>query len=209
MPPKSKKKYSSVLPKIKLGPVLGEGDQGTVYQHPLNDGLAVKILKGGVILNQELKLHRKAMKLGITPYIHKSSKNAMIMDRITPVKFLSTRREQIMLVKSLAKLVRAGILHNDLHVGNVGVVRSKTGRVTNVVIYDFGLAREIKPPTDVVVFEQIVLAQLYAMADPCNINNSSKNICANTSYILDMIYAIRRNEGEELKLLHRIFKTGK
>jgi RIO-like serine/threonine protein kinase len=85
------------------------------------------------------------------------------------------------LVNVVAKMVSHGIIHNDLHPGNIGVL--KNGKL---VIFDYGFSQradvEIKFP------EQVLMAQLYTI-----IEQYAKPIMFN-SLIYDTIYKIRQGK---------------
>jgi hypothetical protein len=113
---------------------------------------------------------------------------------------------QIQLVDLIAEFVINGFVHNDIHTDNIAM--NSRGEP---ILIDFGLTVEIPTPLDVITFNQILIAQLYAIVDPCNINNCPKysekqkhpncgftskhigNLCQ--GHILDVIYHLRNNKS--------------
>lgn len=63
------------------------------------------------------------------------------------------------LLQAIIAMVDLGIVHNDLHTGNIGF--TDDGRV---LLFDFGYAREIAPPASP-EREQIILAHLYQVLE--------------------------------------------
>ena len=103
------------------------------------------------------------------------------------------------LVQRTWLLIQNGIIHNDLHQGNVGMRRE--GRRMRGVIFDFGEAERIDPPRDCVVLRQLLVSQLYALITrtDCNTNNTIP-LCGDHP-IHDTIYLIRKHSPESLQEL--------
>lgn len=85
------------------------------------------------------------------------------------------------LVKVLEKMVKAGIIHQDCHPGNIGIL--KDGRV---VLFDFGFA--IFSHDKMTQPETILMSQLYIVLE-----HYDKNVMYD-SYLYDVIYQIRQNK---------------
>jgi predicted unusual protein kinase regulating ubiquinone biosynthesis (AarF/ABC1/UbiB family) len=85
------------------------------------------------------------------------------------------------LVKVLETMIKAGIIHQDCHPGNIGIL--KDGRV---VLFDFGFAifssEKMSQP------ETILMSQLYMVLE-----HYDKKIMYD-SYLYDVIYQIRQNK---------------
>lgn len=85
------------------------------------------------------------------------------------------------LVKVLETMIKAGIIHQDCHPGNIGIL--KDGRV---VLFDFGFAtfarEQMTEP------ETVLMSQLYIV-----IEQYDKSIMYE-SYLYDVIYKIRQNK---------------
>lgn len=144
----------------------------------------------------------------------------MCMEKIEPIKpmmLANSEDKQMELINEVARMVSHGYLHNDLHIGNVAVnIRTKMATVI-----DFGLTKKLETlPREEMLFNQIVLAQLYAILDPCNTNNCSLKSeewpqCYSDEYlsmicqgpISDEIYKIRTNESELWSTLKSTFTS--
>jgi tRNA A-37 threonylcarbamoyl transferase component Bud32 len=85
------------------------------------------------------------------------------------------------LVKVLETMVKAGIIHQDCHPGNIGIL--KDGRV---VLFDFGFA--IFSHEKMTQPETILMSQLYMVLE-----HYDKPIMYD-SYLYDVIYQIRQNK---------------
>ena len=93
----------------------------------------------------------------------------------------SPREMERKLVKVLETMVKAGIIHQDCHPGNIGIL--KNGQV---VLFDFGFAifshdKMTQPDT-------VLMSQLYIV-----IEQYDKKIMYD-SYLYDVIYRIRQNK---------------
>lgn len=68
-------------------------------------------------------------------------------------------------------MVFFGYIHNDLHAANVAI-RDENNLDTKAVIIDFGLTRKLPTrPDNKLLFDQLLVSQLYALIEPCNENN--------------------------------------
>ena len=106
-------------------------------------------------------------------------------------------------VEMVARLVAVGLIHNDLHYGNIGKLPGKDGQI---VLFDYGLAQLIDPPTHILVYAQIVMAQLYSLIDSCNNNNvkTFNDYCGKNNPIVDTINGIRKNDEKTMAALEKI-----
>lgn len=144
-----------------------------------------------------------------------NSLGIILMDKIYPITTKKVYSDKCStfpnkLIRIIAKSVYHGYIHNDLHIGNIA---KKTSRTNEPILIDFGLTQKIQPPTNPVVFNQIVIAQLYALTDSCNQNNFSVdceyapkcdklsdgiddiyNQC--NSCIMDVIYDLRNGQTD-------------
>lgn len=124
---------------------LGKGRHGRVYTSKKNKNIVIKIIKKKDYNNDEFKFAKKAGDLGIGPKIYKKSTNKdyvlIYMELITiPLyKWLlkkHTKKEYddayTKLVKLVKKLHKNNIIHGDIHVGNIGLIKNKW------VLYDYG-----------------------------------------------------------------------
>jgi tRNA A-37 threonylcarbamoyl transferase component Bud32 len=185
---------------LKLTKLLGKGAFGEVYEHPTNPNLVVK--RATNISESEMAMHRIMACLNVAPQLYDVGKNTIIMDRVRPL----TRDERISvtdqraLVVLVAKSVAAGLLHNDLHQGNVGWLRDA------MVMFDFGYTMQIEPIRDPVVYLQVVMAQLYSLIEPCSKENVSWCHAEDNenTIVADTIYGIRTNDLQTVSWLMAI-----
>lgn len=184
---------------------LGAGAGGTVYTVKHHPDLAMKLLinaetdkENEEAFDNELKMLQllQSKQLGtIVPQLvcFNRAERAIVTNRLYGVKpeqwgSVEFQRSVVTAIKALTK---SGILHNDLHAGNV--MANDAGRA---VLIDFDLSSVIKPK-DPAIEDQLVLAQLYALIDSCN-SNTRMNICLEDEpedqpgTIASEIYAIRQ-----------------
>ena len=161
----------------------------------------------------EISIHKAAAELGCAPKIYKDFSNiehegtvyarAIVMDLIQTFHSQSIPDEiQIDIIQRTWTLIQNGIIHNDLHQGNVGM-RQEKGRMRGV-IFDFGEAERIDPPTNCVVLRQLLVSQLYALITDtdCNVNNTI-SLCGNQP-IHNAIYQIRKHTPKLLQDLESL-----
>jgi len=184
-----------------LGPIIGTGENAVVHSAVDNKGtpLAMKIIQGGannLALQHEIEMHKRAQESQITARIYacyKAGDNLhVVMDSLQPYsEFKTTKKYERDLICKVWKMIQAGIIHNDLHQGNVGRLTSG-----EAVIFDFGFAKLVDAHTTTLVQEQLVIAQLYSLLENhehgCNTNNV-KNLC--NSAFVDEIYNIKQGKG--------------
>lgn len=166
---------------------------GAIYMHPTNKQWVIKYVNDVTKTRHEIEMHRKMAELGIAPLIHNTDHQAIVMDRVTPLPpsgKLSLSQEK-QLVAIIAKSVAAGLLHNDLHQANIGW---KYNDPDTMVMFDFGYTVQINPIVDDMVYLQVVMAQLYALIDPCSSANTTWCYAGQNKYAADVIYGIRQND---------------
>lgn len=171
-----------LLSHTEIGVRLGKGESGQVYALQSLSGSreieqfanehVVKFVTGAV--DHEIDTQSELNKKNLGPELiwhEKAGKYTIIcMQKIIPVKpsaLAVNHKMQRQLILEVIQMVKAGFLHNDLHIGNVAINAS----TREATVIDFGLTQKIEPPEENIVINQIVLAQLYAIIDPCNKNN--------------------------------------
>jgi hypothetical protein len=180
---------------------LGKGEYGDVLL-VRNGGVegAMKVMKDTPSNRREVGVQRMAAELGIAPKVYEdgsagNGKVYVVMQVVKPFPKSPTRVQQRGFVKAALKAVRAGIIHNDLHAGNVGL-----GPKGNVLLLDYGLTELHAPIQDPMLWRQVLIAQLYAFADPCNVNNPAFHCTRGNGggcggYVVDAIYALRNGKA--------------
>lgn len=188
--------------KIPVGTrVLGKGQTGTVFAHPASDAL---VIKRAPDMAREIEMHQLMACLGVAPAIEMVShdKTALVMQRVEPIATGAslTVNEQQQLVALVCKSVAAGLLHNDLHQGNIGRLGGR------MVMFDFGLTERIPVIQDDHVFLQVVMAQLYALIEPCSKENVSWCHAEDheNTVVADTIYGIRAGKRSTIQQLLRL-----
>ena len=221
------------LPNVQILKLLGKGDNASVYSIENDIDKVLKVIeidtKDTCIedTTREIEMCKELNKIDIGPQIYshvyiKSHKMVvLILERLKPMNrshgdFTVSRQKE--LIDKVAKMVDHGYIHNDLHLGNVMI--NATGKIT---VIDFGFTVKMEHrPRDELVFNQIVISQLYSILDPCNFNNcfgSSKSErwpdCAlskghlNTfcdskeSELVNEIYRLKRGESLLWKTVSR------
>ena len=195
-----------------IGKKLGSGQNAVVYEATKDSKkYAMKfICEPSDAIDREIRIHKRAMKLKCAPQIYedfsdvtlddKSFARALVMEKIRTFKRKITRQQQIDIMKNTWILLENGIIHNDMHQGNIGLlINNKRG-----IIFDFGEAEEIDPPTNKVILRQLFICQLYALitSDGCNENNKI-SLCGNEP-IHDAIYQVRAHKPKGLEELNEL-----
>ena len=234
-----KKKIDQFLSKekITLDKLLGRGNSGKVYSIKGDPTKVVKIIPFKnvatyKILKREIFTQKELNKLLVGPEVFKDNINILdstvpntkrkfsgeifiIMETVSTISSMSEISDndeyQHQLINEVAKMVFHGYLHNDLHVDNIAV-NVKTNKAT---IIDFGLTMKLpNPPDNKLLFDQLLLAQLYALIEPCNENNFpvDKRDCGLEEEVLseicdgpivEEIYAIRNDKSKIWYTLHK------
>jgi predicted Ser/Thr protein kinase len=135
----------------------------------------------------------------------------IVMQIIQPIWFGGPNRNTItelhqqQLVSKTWRMVQLGIIHNDLHQGNVGILNGEA------CIYDFGEAEIINVqsvPLPPVVMRQLLVSQLYSLLtrEGCNHNNNI-DLCGDNMPIHDAIYFVKSHTNDDLTLLNNMIKN--
>ena len=134
----------------------------------------------------------------------------IVMEIIQPIWVGDGNRNTItvphqqQLVSKTWKMVQLGIIHNDLHQGNVGILNEEA------CIYDFGEAEIIQGvPLPSVVMRQLLVSQLYSLLtrEGCNHNNNI-DLCGDRMPIHDAIYYVKSHTAQDLSLLENMINFG-
>lgn len=88
---------------------------------------------------------------------------------------------EVKLLKALETMVKAGIIHQDCHPGNIGILANG-----QVVLFDFGFSLWSVDP--ITLPETVLMSQLYIVLE-----HYHKEIMYE-SYLYDIIYKIRQNK---------------
>lgn len=195
---------------------LGSGDNAVVYEATKGrKKYAMKFIREtSDAINREIRVHKRAMQLGCAPKIYEDFINvtlydeyfarALVMEKISTFKNRKkiTPLQQIDIMQQTWILLENGIIHNDMHQGNIGLLNRRG------IIFDFGEAEEIDPPTNKVILRQLFICQLYALitSDGCNENNRI-SLCGDAP-IHNAIYQVRAHKPDGLEELNRILGEG-
>ena len=174
------------------------GYTSNIWEHIQNPEYLITYMKqklANEILRKIFKSHRAPNAL-----------QGIVMQIIQPIWFGSPGRNTItelhqqQLVSKTWRMVQLGIIHNDLHQGNVGILNEKA------CIYDFGEAEFIDPERVAllpsVVMRQLLVSQLYSLLtrEGCNHNNNI-DLCGDNMPIHDAIYFVKSHTNYDLTLL--------
>lgn len=214
---------NTVLFTYKLKKILGQGDNAIVFLVE-RDGkeYALKVIRSNTPqINKEIAIQKKAADLGCAPKIYEDVENVSIEqgefnvhgERAIVMEIIKTFegkdkisfRYQKDLIQRTWILLQNGIIHNDLHQGNIGI--RKEGRQWRGIIFDFGEAEVIAPPTNNTIIRQLLVAQLFSMltsggTSGCNKNNTI-DLCGNQP-IHNAIYDIKRHDKDSLDDLDKL-----
>lgn len=176
--------------------LIGEGEGAKVYQ--VNADQVLKVFKSDRKFKHETRMLKKLAQIGVGPKaIRGTLPRSLVMPMYRPISLndLGSVVFQRALVRQVRTMVHYGLLHNDLHVGNIMKTKSNVP-----VIVDFDLMQIITPPRSLIVRKQLVMAQLYAIIDPANTHNhlGAKWLHHTTDKlvngpIVDAIYEVRRS----------------
>ena len=176
-------------------------------------------------LDNEIAIQKEAATLGCAPEIFEdesdfqheniTGKRALVMEKIQPLsefvkggKALSQQIQQDYVQRTWI-LVKNGIIHNDLHQGNVGV--RKEGTKYRGVIFDFGFAERIPIVQNLVILRQLLVSQLYSLLtmENCNENNTYKFLCGKKKPIHIAIYNVKAHTLKDIKELEKVLGVEK
>jgi len=140
----------------QIGKQLGSNSvNGAVFALP-NSRYIVKIIPNLNQARREVNIQRQLGKLGIAPKVHNfqtiNGQGAIIMNRLggrngeTYVNLTTYRNKYGAISQSNYNMIksqynsmrRTGVVHGDLHWGNIALILNKNGSVKNVKIIDFG-----------------------------------------------------------------------
>jgi predicted Ser/Thr protein kinase len=136
----------------------------------------------------------------------------IVMEIIQPIwlgdndKDTITPHHQQQLVSKTWRMIKLGIIHNDLHQGNVGILNG------NACIYDFGEAEFIDPERvallPLVVIRQLLVSQLYSLLtrEGCNHNNNI-DLCGDRP-IHNAIYYVKSHTEDDIARLNNMINFG-
>ena len=206
---------------------LGKGDNAIVFLverqneklERENEKFALKVIKENTeAIQKEIDIHRKAGKLGIAPPIledfkdvHTCVTNPLEIGMDAPSRailmpFIETfvdkdsmsPKHQRELVRETWIMILNGIIHNDLHQGNVGIMDDKA------VIFDFGLAEEIPKPSNLTIMRQLLISQLFSLLTTVGCNGNNKiNLCGEQP-IHNAIYNVKRHRTDDCVALTKM-----
>ena len=204
---------------------LGKGDNAIVFLverqneklERENEKFALKVIKvNSVDITKEIEIHRKAGGLGIAPPILEDfddvrtyvtnpfqigmngPKRGILMPLITAFKDSMSHVHQKELVRATWIMILNGIIHNDLHQGNVGIMGDKA------VIFDFGLAEEIPKPSNLTIMRQLLISQLFSLLTTVGCNENNKiNLCGNHP-IHNAIYNVKTHRNDDCETLSQM-----
>ena len=210
---------------IKGHAPLGKGENGATYAHPLIKSRVIKKVRVRTEeerqkVDNEVRLQTFLGERGLAPKVYalESSGGAKIevsgkhmyycMQRMHPVRRWTVNSFETLLETMEATVLEHGIVHNDLHQGNV--MRSGAGKTLPV---DFGLSVRI-PPEDLVpkggcespstIRKRILFSQMLLLLESCNANNtecSSSCGCEESrSLAMDALHAWIRRQAHELEV---------
>lgn len=188
--------------------LLGEGDNGTVYE--TDHGMAVKeqILKGSFQVKQfikEAQISKKFADLHLGPKIYtawleSSAANRYVVGKLLMEKIVTTYEKKYLKPKNVTypdaacqekivalfeHMIQNGYLHEDNHVGNIGFL--KNGQI---VLIDFAFARKLPDRLNSNVKANLLALTLYIMIDKykTRILNTAQSV------FYRIIYAIRSHK---------------
>ena len=189
---------------------LGFGANAVVYE-ATKDGkeYAMKFIREtSDSIDREIRIHQRAMELKCAPQIiedftqvrlkKQKYARALVMEKISTFKREIPRQHQIEIMQNTWILLENGIIHNDMHQGNIGLLNQRG------IIFDFGEAEEIDPPTNKVILRQLFICQLYALITSNGCNSNNKIVLCGEQPIHDAIYYVRAHKPEGLEQLNEL-----
>ena len=195
---------------------LGSGDNAVVFlvkKSSSREQFALKVMRENTeAIQKEIDIHKKAGKLGIAPPILEDFEN--VRESVTnPLKIgmRGPKRGILMpliktFVRATWKMVLNGIIHNDLHQGNVGIMANEA------VIFDFGFAEQIPDeqiPSNLTIMRQLLISQLFSLLTTVGCNRNNKiNLCGDQP-IHNVIYYVKSHGKNDCEILSEILKGSK
>jgi len=128
------------------GKLIGSGTFANVYQSKFDKNIVIKVIKNTYYNENEYKFSKKADKLNISPKIYKKKKEGdytlIYMQKVDTIlyKWLQKRHSKKeyedafnKIIKLVEKLHQNNIIHGDIHIGNIGLIKKKW------VLFDYGI----------------------------------------------------------------------
>jgi tRNA A-37 threonylcarbamoyl transferase component Bud32 len=129
------------------GKLIGSGLIANVYQSKFDKNIVIKVIKNTYYNENEYKFSKKADKLNISPKIYKKKKEGdytlIYMQKVDTIlyKWLQKRHSKKeyedafnKITKLVEKLHQNNIIHGDIHIGNIGLIKKKW------VLFDYGFS---------------------------------------------------------------------
>lgn len=202
---------------------LGSGDNAVVFLVAMENfsdkQFALKVIKdNSEDIRKEIIIHKKAGSIGIAPPIISDfvdvhayvtnpleigmdgQKRGILMPLIETFveKNSMSHKHQKELVRKTWIMILNGIIHNDLHQGNVGIMDDKA------VIFDFGLAEEIPKPSNLTIMRQLLISQLFSLLTTVGCNENNKiNLCGDQP-IHNAIYYVKTHRNDDCEILSQM-----
>ena len=127
------------------GKLIGSGAFANVYQSKTNKNIVIKVIRNIYFNENEYKFSKKADKLKVGPKIYKKKKEGnytlIYMQKVDTIlyKWLQKRHSKkeyknayTKITKLVEKLHENNIIHGDIHIGNIGLVKKRW------VLLDYG-----------------------------------------------------------------------
>lgn len=167
-----------------LAPI-GQGDFGITYVHPQNRNRVIKVVRVGKgekkkEVEEEVRIQSFLGERGLAPKVYplQGGKDVVFsggnmlygMQRMYPIRRWTFHSFETLLETMRRTIFDHGIVHNDLHQGNV--MRTGSGKTLPI---DFGLSVRI-PEEDLggcgdLLLERILFSQVIMLLEKCNMNN--------------------------------------
>ena len=185
---------------------IAHGEAGCVYNvscpKTLRRAISCVRKEASSSVEREVAISNAMAKVAI-PTV-RNGKTSMVMEKFEKTmwdlargrKPAAFRAEELQVIGILEYMIDNGVLHNDCHPENFGVM--KNGRV---VVFDFGFSIQ-HSITDPVAKAQALMAQLYIYTERWTAVLGPAYVAASAAH--DVIYAIRRGEytfGEHLRFI--------
>lgn len=211
---------NTVIFSYKLKSILGQGDNAIVFLVERDrKEYALKVMRTNTPqIDREVAIQKKAASLGCAPKILEDvfdvnieqgefnvhGERAIVMEIIKTFDKSKTiaSRHQKDLIQRTWILLQNGIIHNDLHQGNIGI--RKEGRVWKGIIFDFGEAEVITPPTNNTIIRQLMVSQLFSMLTNTGCNSNNKIDLCGDQPIHNAIYDIKKHNKDSLDDLDKL-----
>ncbi len=194
------------MPSWRRGKILGRGENATVFAVKNHPELALKEFKDSSSYAQEVRMlsrmGRAAVLRHVAYTVHDSGKSRrypqgfIVMERLLPLTREDVHRHavQVKIATMITHLAERGIVHNDLHWGNVMMRLDRRSPV--FVDFEYG-ATLSRPRADVDVMA-LALGQVYQLLDPYNENNKAIFLKGlRDGPLVDYVYRLRQQMRRE------------